>query len=206
LFGIWFQRFLRRESNRDLDAEHPKLVVAEYGRVARPVGLALQVAAEIPDDGEAVAVIQAGGGKPRDWKLAASHLRSQDYTWEHRTHLRAARLLQAASGGGPPIPPTDDQEALFRAVKRLEAVSLGEAFAILASEVPALGVLEQQVVTARSEPDWQERDARDRRREIRAQLAQLVGPRASAGSPLIRSDAALSAARAHVMGKAGLLS
>jgi hypothetical protein len=188
----------------DIHDEHPRWVMGDLPDVQEQ--LALRVAAEMPDDAEAVAAIRAGGGKPRAWRRAAAWMRSSDYTWEHRTHLRAARLLKAAADGGPPVRPTAEQEALFRAVETLEAAPPSDAFAILVSEVPALSALEQRVIASLSEPESQDRGADDRRHEILGELAQLVGPRALSGSPLIRSFMASECARVYLLGKAGLLS
>jgi len=208
LLGACLQWFLRRRFNRDneLDAEHPIWIAADYPRSAQLQDLAVRVAAEIPDDAEAVAAIRASAdGRRKDWKAAAAWMRSSSYTWEHRNDLRAARLLKAAADGGSPVPPSADQEAMFRAVERLEAVPFAEAFAMLASEAPALMTLEHQVVSSLSEPGWADRGADDRVHEIVDELAQLVGPRASGGSPLIQSETAFRIARVHLVGKARLL-
>jgi len=193
LGGLAFLLILWRKVNRpkELDAEHPTWILADF-RTDELEGLAVQVAAEIPDDAEAVAAIRAGDGKPKEWKVAAASMRSHARTWEDRTRLRAARLLKAAADGGLPVPPDADQEALFQAVDRLKALPLDEAFAVLASEVSALGALERKLVTLRSEPSWQNMDARLRWREIFHEVRQLVGPLAPAGSPLIRTEEALS--------------
>jgi hypothetical protein len=188
----------------DVNAEHPTLVTSNL-RVDKEQQLALRVAADIPDDAEAVAAIRAGGGKPRVWRHAAAWLRSWDNTWEHRTDLRAARLLRAAADGGSPVPFTAEQEALIQAVERLEALPLNQAFAVLAAEVPALKDLEQQVAASLAERTWLERTADERVDEILGEAAQLVGPDASAGSPLVRSRTAFTTAQEYLLGKAGLL-
>jgi hypothetical protein len=136
---------------------------------------------------------------------AAAEIRGNGYAREHGNYLRAARLLNAAADGGAPIPPSRDEEALFQAVDGLEALPEHDAFAVLASEVPSLRMLEHQVVMSSSEPGWQDRDADDRVHEIVEALAQLVGRRAPGGSPLIRSHTAFGHARVHLLGKAGLL-
>jgi hypothetical protein len=165
-----------------------------------------RIAADVAGDAEAVAAIQALGDRPKEWKRAAALIRADGFACEHRNYLRAARLLQAAADGGTPVPPTSDEEALFRAVDSLEALPPDGVFAMLASEVPALRDLEQQVVTSLSEPGWNDRDADDRVHEIVDKLARLVGPRAPGGSPLIRSHTAFGHARVYLVGKAGLLS
>jgi hypothetical protein len=76
---------------------------------------------------------------------------------------------------------------------------------MLASEAPALRDLEQQVVTLLSEPGWEDREPGDRVIEIIDSLARLVGPRASGGSPFIRSHTAFGHARVYLVGRAGLL-
>jgi hypothetical protein len=201
MWVLW-RKFNRAE---ELDAEHPKWILGDYPRTDELQRLAVQVAADTPDDAEAVAAIRAGGGKPKEWKIAAAQMRQNDSTWEDRCRLRTARLLAAAADDGPPLPPTAQQEALFRAVEGIEAVPLAEAFAMLASEVPALSALEQQVVASLSEPGWHDRDADDRRAAISEQVAQLVGPEVPTGSPLIRSHAAYYHACGYLLRKASLL-
>jgi hypothetical protein len=196
---LWF---IRAKADQDLDAEHPEFYFSTGGKLR---GLAVQIAAEIPGDAEAIAAIRAAGGKPKQWKIAAAEIRGSGYAREHRNYLRAARLLKAAADGGAPVPPSRDEEALFQAVDGLEALPEDEAFAVLASEVPALRTLEHQVVMSPSEPGRENRDADDRVHEIVEELAQLVGPRAPGGSPLIRSHTAFDHARVHLLGKAGLL-
>jgi hypothetical protein len=100
---------------------------------------------------------------------------------------------------------SSDEEALFRAVEGLEALPQDEAFAVLAAEVPFLRELERQVVASVSKPGWEDRDADERVDEILHDLAQLVGPQAPGGSPLIRSHTAFGHARVYLVGKAGLL-
>jgi hypothetical protein len=168
--------------------------------------LAAQIAADVPGDAEAVAAIQALGDSPKERMSAAAVILRDGFACEHRNYLRAARLLQAATDGGTPEPPTRDEEALFRTVDSLEALPPDEAFAALASEVPALRDLEQQVVTSLSEPGWDARNADDRAHEIVDSLGRLVGPGAPGGSPLIRSHTAFGHARVYLIGKAGLLS
>jgi hypothetical protein len=198
---LWY---IRARADQDLDAEHPEFYFSTK-RTDELRDRAVQIVAEIPGDAEAVAAIRAGGGKPKQWKRAAAEIRGDDYMREHRDYLRAARLLKAAADGGAPVPPTGEEEALFRAVEGLEALPPEEAFAALASEVPALRALEYQVVTSASEPGREDRDAGDRVHEIVEELARLAGPRAPAGSPLIRSHTAFGHARVHLLGKAGLL-
>jgi hypothetical protein len=204
LGGTWFLWFLKTKANQDLDAEHPKWIVAN-GRTFELRDHAVRVAGEISADAEAIAAIRAAGGKPKDLKIAAAWIRANGYDREHRNSLRAARLLKAAADGGTPTPPSIDEEALFRAVDSLEDLPLDEAFALLVSEVPALRGLERQVVTWLSVPGWENRDARERVREILDELSQLVGPRAPGGSSLIRSNTAFDTARRYLLGKAGLL-
>jgi hypothetical protein len=201
---LWI--FWRRFNRGDLDVEHPTWIAADYPRTEDLKQLAVRVASEVPDDADAVAAIRAAGGKPKEWKIAAAWMRQSPYVWEHRTSLRAARLLKAAADGNPPVPPSTEQDALFAAVERLESVPLAGAFAMLAEEVRALSELERQVVTLHSRPGWQDTDADARRKEIRAQLAELVGPRAPEASPLIRSQAASDHASGHLLRIAGLLS
>lgn len=98
-----------------------------------------------------------------------------------------------------------EEEALFQGVESLEALAAEDAFALLAAEVPVLLELEHQVITSRSAPGWEDRDAREWCREIRDNLARLVGPEVPAGSLFTRSEAALRYACAHLLGKAGLL-
>lgn len=195
---------VKAKADQGLDAEHPEFSFSTR-RTDELQDLAVRVAAEIARDADAVAAIRAAGGKPKQWKRAAAWIRSNGYAREHRNYLRAARLLTAAAEGGSPVTPSKDEEALFQAVDRLEALPPDEAFAALASEVPALRELEHRVVTSRSEPGWEDRDADDRVHEIVEELARLAGPRAPGGSPLIRSHTALGHARVYLVGKAGLL-
>ena len=204
LGGVAVFGFIRALSDRDLDSEHPEFYFSTR-QIDELRDLAVQVAAEIPGDAEAVAAIRAAGGKPKQWKRAAAWLRGDDYAREHRYYLRAARLLKAAADGSAPVAASSDEEALFRAVDDLEALSVEDAFAALAAEVPALRALEHRVVTSLSEPGWEDRDEDDRRAEILDDLAPLVGPRAPEGSPLIRSHTAFDHARVYLLGKAGLL-
>jgi hypothetical protein len=187
----------------DINKEHPKWIMGDL-RADEQEQLALRVAAEVPDDAEAVAAIRAGGGKRRVLRQAAAWMRSKDSTWDYRARLRAARLLKAAADGGSPVPFTAEQEARFRAVERLEALPPDEAFAVLAAEVPDLRALEHKVASSVSEPGWQDRDAAERVREVCDELAQLVG-KSAAGSPLVRSAAAFGRARVYLLRKAGLL-
>jgi hypothetical protein len=207
LFGIGLQLFLRRRFNRDdeLELEHPKWIMGDYPRTEQLLNVALRVAAEIPDDAHAVAAIRAEGGKPREWKIAAAWMRQHNYTWENRNRLRAARLLKAVADGGQPVPPTAEQESLFRAVEAIEAVPLAQAYAMLAAEAPALSTLEHQVAASLREPEWQNRNADDRRQEISGQVAQAVGPDVLSGSLLIRSHAAYHHACGYLLRHAGLL-
>lgn len=170
---LWF---IRAAADKGLDAEHPEFYFST-SRIDELRDFAVQVAAEIPSDTEAVAAIRAAGGKPKQWKRAAAVIRGDDYDREHRNILRAARLLKAAAEGGTPVPPSEEEETLFRAVDGLEALPPDEAFAELASEVPALRALEHQVVTSLSEPRWTDRDADDRRHGIVEELARLVRER-----------------------------
>lgn len=202
--GIAALGLIRALSDRDLDSEHPEFCFST-SRTDELRDLAVEVAAGIPGDAEAVAAIRAAGGKPKQWKRAAASIRGDGYAREHRDYLRAARLLKAAADGGMPVAASSDEEALFRAVDNLEALSIGDAFAALATEVPALRALEHQVVTLLSEPGWEDRDEDDRRTEILDNLAQLVGPRAPEGSPLIGSHTAFDRARIYLLGKAGLV-
>jgi hypothetical protein len=204
LGGIALLWLIRAKADQDIDAEHPEWYFST-GRVDELRDLAIRIAAETPDDAEAVAAIRAADGKPKQWKRAAAWIRGDGYAREHRNCLRAARLLKAAAEGGTPEPPSRDEEALFQAVDDLEALPPDEAFAALASEVPALRALEDWIVTLRSEPGWEERDADDRVHGIVEKLAQLVGPGAPGGSPLRRSHTAFGYARVHLVGKAGLL-
>lgn len=141
--GFAFLWILLRVFNRrtELDAEHPMWIMADYPRTDQLKTLALQLAESIDDDAEAIAAIRAAGGRRTEWRKAAAWMRSNFDTWEHRTNLRAARLLQAAADGRLPIPPEPAQEALFQAVDKLEALPLDQAFSLLAAEVPALGTL-----------------------------------------------------------------
>jgi hypothetical protein len=192
---------------RHVDSEHPKWIMADWPRTDELKQLGLRVAAETPDDTEAVAAIRAAGAKPRECRLAAAWMRSSEYTWEHRNHLRAARLLRATADRSTRLPPpTAMQEALFRDVERLEALPPDQAYALLAAEAPALTTLQNQIVARLSEPDWQDIDRSERVREILGRARQFVGPQAAAGSPLIRSDAASRCAGVHLLGKADLLS
>jgi hypothetical protein len=199
--ALWL---IRAKSDRDLDSEHPEFYFSTP-QTDELRDLAVRVAAEIPGDAEAVAAIRAGGGKPKEWKRAAASIRGDDYAREHRNHVRAARLLKAAADGGMPVAASSDEEALFRAVDTLEALSIEDAFAALAAEAPALRALEHQVVTSLSEPGWDDRDEDDRRAEIFHNLVPLVGPRAPQGSALFRSLTAFEHARVYLLGKAGLL-
>jgi hypothetical protein len=194
----------RRKADQQLDDEHPIRTrwTEQAGQLYK---LAVQVAADVPDDAQALATMRAAGGKPQDYKRAAALIRRDRYNYEHRNYRRAARLLAAVADGGPPAAISAEEEALFRGVESLEALPAEDAFAVLAAEVPALLELERQVITSRSAPGWEDRDARERRREIRDNLARLVGPEAPAGSLFTRSEAALRYARAHLLGKAGLL-
>jgi hypothetical protein len=198
---VVFSWWLWRHTNRDLDAEHPKSVTTDR-ETGRLEDLALRVAAEVPDDGEAVAAVRAAGGRRKDLRIAAASLRMMSYTWEHRSYLRAARLLKAAADGGPPLPPSAEQEALFRAVEHLEALPSDAAFATLASELPELRALEQRVATWLAEPTYPDVD--DRLDEILRALAPIVGPRASTGSALARSETAYDVARPYLLEKAGI--
>ncbi len=202
--AILLRWFLWRSGRRGLNAEYP-IVVPVDGMSDQLRVLAVRVAADIPDDAEAVTAIRAAGGKSKNWKIAAASMRADGYTREHRTHLRAARLLKAAADDGLPVPPSSEEEALFRAVESLEALPLEDAFAVLASEVPGLRALEQQVVSSLSGPGWQDRDADERVLEIMRSAALLAGPKRPDGSPLIRSHAARERASVYLLGKAGLL-
>ncbi len=205
LGGVLLLGFLRARADQELDAEHPEWTWGSE-RIYRLRELAVQIATDVPGDAEAVAAIQALGGRPKDWRRAAAVIRADGFAREHRNDLRAARLLQAAANRGTPAPPSRDEEALLRAVDSLEALPPDEAFAVLASEVPALRDLEQQIVTSLSEPGWNDRDAYERADEIVDNLSRLVGPRAPAGSSLIQSHTAFGHARVYLVGKAGLLS
>jgi hypothetical protein len=199
---IFWRKFNRRG---ELEAEHPKWIMADVPRTDQLKRVALQVAAEIHDDADAVTAIRGTGGKPKELRVAAAFMRSESFTWEHRKDLRAARLLKAAADGGSPVPPSSDQEALFLAVERLEALSLEEAIASLAVAVPSLRALEQQIDMWLSEPEWADRDADDRVASILGELAQIIGPRASTGSALTQSTAAFDIAHAYLLSKADLL-
>lgn len=179
--------------------------ILRIARADQLIDVAVQVAADVPDDAEAVGAVKAAGGKPKAYKLAAEMARRDRYHYEHRNGRRAARLLAAVADGGPPVRASSEEEALFRAVDNIEALPVEDAFAALAAEVPALRELEQQVIASRSAPGWEDRDADDRVREILANLDRLVGPQAPAGSLFIRSAAARDRARVHLLGTAGLL-
>jgi hypothetical protein len=182
------------------------LVWSRSKKRASPLAkLAFQVAADIPDDGEALAAIRAAGARPRDLKQAAAMFRDQGYAFDHRINRRAARLLEAVAGGGPLVTASAEEEALFRAVESIEALSIEDAFAVLAAEVPALRDLEQQVTTSRAMPGWEDNDPDHRIDEILASLDQLVGPQAPAGSLFIRSEVAHGYARVYLLSKADLI-
>jgi hypothetical protein len=174
-------------------------------QISHAADVAGQVAADVPDDAEAVAAIKAAGGTAQDYRNAAELFRRNRYRYEHRDGRRAARLLTAAADGGLPVRASSEEEALFRAVDNLEAVPAEDRFAVLAAEVPALRELEDRIIGSRSAPGWEDRDADDRRHEISGSLGQLVGPQASDGSPLIRSAVAYQHARVHLLGIADLL-
>jgi hypothetical protein len=169
------------------------------------VRLAIQVAADVPDDSEAVAAVKAANGKPTDYKRAVEMISADRYRFDHRDDRRAARLLAVAAYGGPLVTASSDEEALFRAVDNIETLPIDSAFAVLASEVPALRDLENHVITSRSAPGWEDRDADDRVEEILGNLDRLVGPDAPTGSLFIRSTVAHHYARIHLLGTAGLL-
>lgn len=200
-FLLWYRRV---KADQELEAEHPTWTrwTKEAGQLVR---LAVRVAADVPDDGEAVAAVTAAGGRPRDYKRAAALIRSDRYRYEHRDRRRAARLLAAAAGDAPVVTASSDEEALFRGVDRLEALSVEDAFAVLAAEAPTLRELEQQVITSRAAPGWEDRDDDERVGEILGNLARLVGPQAPEGSLFIRSQVAFGYARVHLVGTAGLL-
>lgn len=202
--AVWLLRYRRRRADQELDAEHPTWTSGNH-RTRGLIRLALQVAADIPDDADAVAAISAAGGDPTDLKRAAASIRADRYRYEHRVDRRAARLLQAVAEGGPLVTASSDEEALFQGVDNLEALPIEDAFAVLAEEVPALRKLEHQVITARSTPGWEDRDEDDRADEILERLNRLTGPQAPEGSPLIRSEVANGHARVYLLGKAGLL-
>jgi hypothetical protein len=202
--AIFLRWFLWRSGRRGLNAEYP-VVVPVDGMSEQLRLLAVQVAADIPDDAAAVTAIRAAGGKSKNWKIAAASMRADGYTREHRIHLRAARLLAAAADDGLPVPPSSEEEALFKVVESLEALSLDDAFAVLAVEVPALRALEQQVVCSLSAPTGQDAVADERVLEILRSAALLVGPKRPDGSPLVRSHAARDRASVYLLGKAGLL-
>lgn len=130
-----------------------------FKRADQLADVAVQIVADVPDDAEAVAAVKA-----------AALIRRDRYRYEHRNGRRAARLLEAAADGGPPVRASSEEEALFRAVDDLEARPAEYAFAVLAAEVPALRELEQQVITTRSAAGWEDRDADDRRGEILGSL------------------------------------
>jgi len=153
-----------------------------------------------------VAAIHALGDSAKEQRRAAALIRADGFACEHRNYMRGARLLQAAADGGTPEPPAGGEEAFFQAVDSLEALPPDEAFAMLASEAPALRDLEHQVAASPSEPGLDDKDAGDRAGEIIEDLARLVGPHAAGGSPLIRSHTAFGHARVYLVGKAGLLS
>ncbi len=131
---LWW--FLWRSGRRGLNAEHPVVVpvdgMSDHLRV-----LAVRVAADIPDDAEAVPAIRAAGGKSKNWKIAAASMRADGYTRVSTvpTCGRPA-FFKAAADDGLPVPLSSEEEALFRAVESLEALPLEDAFAVLASEVP----------------------------------------------------------------------
>jgi hypothetical protein len=175
---------------------------ARAGQLAR---VAVQVAEDVPDDGEAVAAVLAAGGKPKDHKRAVELISADRYRFDHRNDRRAARLLAAAAYGGPVVTASSEEEALFRGVDRLEVLSIEDAFAVLAAEVPALWEFEHQVITSRSAPGWEDREADDRVDEILRNLDRLVGPEAPTGSLFTRSEVAHRYARVYLLGKAGLL-
>jgi hypothetical protein len=196
----WFLRYRRNRADRELDAEHPTWI--HRTRQADQLALlAIQMATDAPDDSQAIAAVKAAGRKPKDFKRAATLIRADRYRYDRRTDRRAARLLTAA-GGGPLVTTSSEEDALFRGVDRLEALPVEDAFAALATEVPALQELEHQILTSRFAPDWEDRDIDDRMDEILDNLDQLAGPRAAEGSPLIRSEVALAYARVHLLGKA----
>jgi hypothetical protein len=179
--------------------------IKRFKRAGLLVDVAVQVAADVPDDAEAVVAVKAAGGRPKAYELAAEMARRDRYRYERRNGRRAARLLAAAADGGPPVRVSSEEEALFRAVDNIEALPVEDAFTVLAAEVPALRELEHRVIASRSAPGWEDRDADDRVREILGNLDRLVGPQAPAGSLFIRSAAARDRARVHLLGTAGLL-
>jgi hypothetical protein len=184
-------------------------ILRRHSKVMAPanqlVGVAVRVAADVSDDGEAVAAVRAVGGKPEDYQRAAEAIRGNRYRYEHRNDRRAARLLDAAADGGPLVRASNEEEALFRAVDSLEALPIEDAFQVLAAEVPALRELEHQVVASRSVAGWEGRDGDERTSEILDNLDRLLGPHLPAGSLFIRSAVANGYARVHLLGKAGLL-
>ena len=204
LGGLLIFWLLKKKADEELDAEYPKATFAGE-RTWKLRNLAVQIAADVPDDAEAVAAIKAADRKPKNLKRAAAEIRSSRLARERRDQMRAARLLKAAVDGTQPVTASADEEALFQAVENLEALPLNDAFAVLVSEVPALGALERQVIESRSSPGWEDRDAEDREFEIIDNLARLIGPEALAGSIFIRSNMAFSYARAHLLRKAGLV-
>jgi hypothetical protein len=182
------------------------MLVRRVRRTDQLAHAAVQVAAEVPDDSQAVAAIKAVGGKSKSYKLAAEYLRRDRYRYEHRNGRRAVRLLEAvADGSGPPAVARGEDESLFRAVDDLEAHPAEEAFAMLAEEVPALWELERQLAESRSAEGWVDRDADPLVRGILGSLDRLVGPEAPRGSPLVRSATAHRCARVHLLGTVGLL-
>jgi hypothetical protein len=204
LGGLMIVWLLKKKADEQLDDEYP---MATFGgaRTQKLKNLAIGIAADTADDAEAIAAIKAADSKRMRQKRAAAEIRSNRLGREHRNQLRAARLLKAAADGTQPVTASADEETLFRAVDDLEAHSGDDAFAVLVAEVPALGALERQVTESRSSPDWEDRDAGDRRFEIIDNLARLIGPEALSGSILIRSHTAFSYARAHLLRKAGLV-
>jgi hypothetical protein len=200
----WLTWYRRTKADQELDADRPEWALRDQ-RTYQLRGIAVRIAEHISDDGEAVSAIKAGGGNQKDWKRAAALILADGHDREHREYVRAARLLRAAADDGPPVTASSEDEALFQAVERLEALPVASAFAVLAAEAPALRELEQQVITSSSTPARQGSTADDRVDEILDDLAQVVGPQAPAGSPLIRSQTAFGYGRAYLLGKAGLL-
>ncbi|HVC68347.1 MAG TPA: hypothetical protein VND44_12190 [Acidimicrobiales bacterium] len=196
---------LQSLGDQELDEPHPQ-VVWHTARSSELRRVAFDLVDAGRDDIEATVVLaRAAGRHAKELRRAAATIRSDRWIDEDLASYRAERLLVAAATGRPVDPLTDEQRAWFDRLRRLVELPPEEGFAELAAEEPELAGLEGAVcrLAAGPEPDGPVGERRDEMvREAISDLVQKVSVRSS--SPLVRTHAARTVARDHLVVRAGL--
>lgn len=196
---------LQSLGDQELDEPRPKVVWhTQRSSELRDLAFAL-VDAGRDDDGAAGDLARAAGRHTKELRRAAATIRSDRWVDEDLAGYRAERLLVAAATGRPVEPLTDEQRAWFDRIRDLVQLPPEQGFAVLAAEEPELAGLEDAAcrLAAGPQPDGPVGERRDAMvNEAVSDLVQEVSVRSS--SPLVRTHAARTVARDHLVARAGL--